>query len=307
MKIAIMGSGGVGGYFGGRLAQAGEDVTFIARGKHLEAIREQGLRIASPLGDHTVRPARATDDPAAIGPVDYVLFSVKMWDTEAAAEAIQPIVGPDTVVVSIQNGVDNEEKLARILGADQVAGGVAYIFASIAEPGLIRHNGQVARLVVGELDGKVTPRLEALRAVGARAGFGVEVSTDIRRTLWTKFLGNCASNGLTSVTRTPIGPVRDDPDLRALCVAVLQEVAAVGRAQGVHLPAETIDSVLAGMDRLPADSRTSTETDLARGNRLEVAGLNGHVVELGRRLGIPTPVNQFIYAVLKPHAGGRQV
>ncbi|HEX2170933.1 MAG TPA: 2-dehydropantoate 2-reductase [Dehalococcoidia bacterium] len=304
MRLAVMGAGGVGGYFGARLAQAGEDVTFIARGAHLAAMRESGLRVTSALGDCTITPAQATDDPAAIGPVDYVLFSVKMYDTESAAEAIRPLIGPDTAVISLQNGIDNEDKLACRLGAEHVVGGVSYIFAAIDQPGLIRHSGQMARLVVGELDGQITPRLEAFRAAGQQAGLQVDLSADIRQTLWLKFLSNCASNGLTSVTRTPIGPIREDPDLRALCTAALEEVAAVGRAEGINLPPNAVSSQLAGFDRLPYDSRSSTEQDLARGKRLEIAYLNGRVAELGRRHGIPTPVNHFIYTVLKPHAAG---
>lgn len=306
MKIAVMGTGGVGGYFGGRLAQAGLDVTFIARGQHLQAIRQNGLRVTSELGDFTIRPAQATADPAEVGPVDYVLFSVKMYDTETAGAAIRPLVGADTAVISLQNGVDNEAKLARLLGPEHVLGGVAYVFAAIAEPGSIEHSGRVARLVFGELDGRLTPRAEAFREACGKAGFEAEISTDIEKTLWTKFLGNCAGNGLSSVTRTSLGVIRDDPDLRAIYEECLREAVAVARAKGVKLDPDAVEKQLAGFDRLPHALRSSTEQDVARGNRLEVASLNGLVVQFGRELGIPTPVNHFIYAVLKPHAAGKQ-
>ena len=299
-----MGAGGVGGYFGARLAQAGEDVTFIARGKHLEAIRQQGLRVKSPVEDVTIRPARATSDPAEVGPVDFVLFGVKMYDTESAGEAVRPLIGENTAVISLQNGVDNEEKLASILGREHVMGGVSYIFAAIAEPGVIEHSSPVARLVFGEIDGRITPRAEAFRDACQRAGIDVEISTDIERTLWTKFLGNCAGNGLTSVCRTPLGPILDDPDPRDMYVACLREAEAVARAKGVRLDPNVIEQQLAGLDPMPAHLRSSTEQDLARGNRLEVESLNGLVTQLGRQLGIETPVNRFIYAVLKPHAAG---
>ncbi len=306
MKIAVMGAGGVGGYCGARLAQAGEDVTFIARGKHLDAMRRHGLRVRSPAGDVTIQPARATAEPTEVGPVDFVLFGVKMYDTEAAGEAVRPLVGADTAVISLQNGVDNEEKLARILGREHVLGGVVYIFAAIADPGVIEHSSPGARLVFGELDGRITPRAERFRDACQKAGLAVEISTDIEQTLWIKFLGNCAGNGLTSVCRTPIGRIRDDPDLRDLYRACLQEVEAVGRAKGVRLAPNVIETQMAGFERLPPHLRSSTEQDLARGNRLEVASLNGLVVQYGRELGIDTPVNRFIYAALKPHLMGRR-
>lgn len=304
MRIAVMGTGGVGGVFGARLAAAGEDVVFIARGEHLRAIQTDGLRIEAARNPLHIKPARATDSPATVGPVDLVLFAVKMWDTEAAAEQIRPLIGPDTGVISIQNGIDNEDKIAAILGPEHVLGGVAYIFATLAGPGRIEQ-ASPARLVVGELDGRQSPRLQAFAAACARAVVDCDIAPEIRQVLWTKFMSNCAGNGITSVTRTPVGPVRDDPDTRELYRRCLVEVAAVGRAKGVDLPEGVVDTLMAGLDRLPPHLRTSTEQDLARGNRLELDGLNGAVVRLGREMGVETPVNWFIYAVLKPHAAGR--
>ena len=305
MKIAVMGTGGVGGYFGGRLAASGQDVTFIARGDHLRAIRELGLLVRSHRGDFRVAPAQATDDPAAVGPVDAVMFCVKVWDTEAAAELVRPMVARDTGIVSFQNGVDNEERLAAILGPEHVLGGVAYVMSGVAEPGVIQQSGPMAKLVFGELHGIVTPRAEALLAACHGAGIEAELTAEVHRALWTKFLFLCALSGMTTLARSPIGPILQDPDTRQMFIDCMREVEAVARARGIDLPPDILEEQTAFADSRPPEFTSSMYLDLERGNRMELEWLSGAVVRLGRELGVPTPVNQLIYAALKLYAGGR--
>ena len=305
MRIAVMGTGGVGGYFGGRLAAAGEDVSFIARGAHLRAMREHGLRIVSALGDATVAPCQASDDPAAIGPVDLVLFTVKLYDTEAAAEAIRPLIGPDTGVVTFQNGITGPEVLADKLGAAHVLGGVAKIAAVIAEPGVIRHTGTMAELVFGELDGKKSRRVATLAAALEAAGVQHVVSDAIRREIWDKMVFLSACSGLTSLLRLPLGPIRADPDTRALLREGLAEALAVAQAADVDLPVGA-DEILGRIDRLPFEMKSSMLQDLEGGRRLELAWLSGTIARMGRDLGIPTPTHDVINAALKLHAEGRR-
>ena len=304
-RFAIMGSGGVGGYFGGRLAKAGMDVHFIARGAHLAAIREQGLRINSSLGDIHIEPAQATDNPADIGPVDYVLFATKLWDTQSAGEACRPLIGPETAVISLQNGVDAEDILAAILGVDHVMGGVSGISAVIGAPGVIDHAGDFATILFGELDGSRTARAERLMAVLVEAGIDAKMPGDIGKTIWLKFIFLVGLSALTSVTRKTIGPLREDPDCRALLADVLAETAAVARARGVDLDEDVADERLALIDGLPAAMSSSMAGDLARGNRLELDWLSGAVVRMGREQGVDTPANDFIHATLKLSADGR--
>ena len=303
-RFAIMGSGGVGGYFGGRLAQAGFDVSFIARGAHLAAMRERGLRLDSPFGDARIEPVRATDDPAEIGPVDYVLFATKLWDTESAGQACRPLIGPETAVISLQNGVDAEDRLGRILGADHVMGGVAAISAAIGAPGVIDHLGNFAKINFGELDGARTVRAERLLAALDEAGIDAVIADDIGKTIWNKFIFLVGLSALTSVTGKTIGPVRDDPDCRALLVRVLAENVAVARAKGIALDADSEAEGLAFLDNLPAAMTSSMAGDLARGNRLELDWLSGAVVRMGRELGVDTPANDFINTALKLSAAG---
>ena len=303
-RFAIMGSGGVGGYFGGRLAQAGFDVSFIARGPHLAAMRERGLRLDSPLGDAHIKSVRATDDPAEIGPVDYVLFATKLWDTESAAVACRPLIGPETAVISLQNGVDAEDRLARILGAGHVMGGVAAISSVIGAPGVIDHLGNFAKIIFGELDGARTARADRLMAALDEAGIDATIADDIGKTIWNKFIFLVGLSALTSVTGKTIGPVREDPDCRALLVRVLAENIAVARAHGIALDADSEAERLAFLDNLPAAMTSSMAGDLARGNRLELDWLSGAVVRMGREFGIDTPANDFIYTVLKLSAAG---
>lgn len=305
MKIAVLGPGGVGGYFGGRLAAAGEDVTFIARGAHLAAIRDTGLRVESANGDFHVHPARVTDDPATVGSVDVLLFAVKLFDTEAAAEFARPLVGPATTVVNLQNGVESEAITADILGSDRVMGGVAYIAAVIAEPGLVRQTGAFARLVFGELDGTLSDRGRRLEEACRRAGIDATLTPQIRVEIWRKFLMLAAVSSITAATRQPIGALRGDPDLRRLFENAIGEAAAVGRASGIALPPDAEAATMTLLDGLPAPMVASMVHDLNGGRRLELDRLGGAVVRLGAAVGVATPVHAALYAVLKPYLDGR--
>ncbi len=305
MKIAVVGAGGVGGYFGARLAAAGSDVALVARGAHLAAMQERGLAVLSPLGDVYLEKVNATDDPARVGPVDVVLFAVKLYDTESAGARLQPLLGPGTVVVSLQNGIDSEDRLAAVIGAERVAGGIAYISATIDAPGVIRHLNRQAKLAFGELGGRVSPRLEPLLAACRRAGFDAELSPAIETAIWEKFVFLAALAAATGAARLPIGPLLADADARALIADAMREVVAVGQAKGLALDAAIVDRALAFMRTLPPDMKASLAHDLDKGNRLEVEGLSGAVTRLGASLGVATPVHRTIYALLKLHGGGR--
>jgi 2-dehydropantoate 2-reductase len=306
MKIAVMGTGGVGGYFGARLAAAGNDVTFIARGAHLAAIRARGLTVTSANGDMHVHPARATDNPATVGPADAVLFTVKAWDTEEAANAIRPMVTPQTAVVPFQNGIDAIDGLTAVLGPTPVLGGSAYIAAVIAEPALIRHTGTMARIVFGEVDGQATERTATLLAECEKAGVDATVSPDIRKTIWEKFASLASLAGVTSLTQANVGGVRNDPGHRAMLEAAVAEVIAVGRSQGIALTGDLTDKIMKTIDRFPDGMRTSMQQDLERGSRLELPWLSGAVVRLGTAAGVPTPTHARVLEALLPHAEGRK-
>jgi 2-dehydropantoate 2-reductase len=301
MRIVVIGAGGVGGYFGARLAAAGHDVAIVARGAHLAAIREHGLRVQSPLGDLTVRvPAGA--DPAAFGPADVVLFCVKSYDTEAAAAATVPLLTTDTAVVSLQNGVDNEEKLAAVLGAEHVVGGAAFIFSTITEPGVVVHTGGPARIVFGELGGERSPRLERLREACADAGVSAGVSPEIRAVLWTKFAFICATAGMTAAVRLPLGDIRDSERSWAMFRRLFYEVVAVARALGVRLADDELEQQLGFVATLPATSYSSLHHDLTTGRRMELEALHGTVVRRAARHGVEVPASEAVYAILEPWA-----
>ncbi|WP_428671345.1 ketopantoate reductase family protein [Reyranella sp.] len=304
MRIAVVGAGGVGGGFGAALAKAGADVTFIARGAHLAAMKDKGLRIEGGRGETHLMPTRATDDPKTVGPVDYVLFCVKLWDVESAGEHIKPLVGPDTAVIPLQNGIDAPERLLPILGPQAVMGGVAQISASIVEPGVIRQVGTFMRMLFGELDGSRSPRGEALLAMCGKAGFDAVLSDQIVTELWMKFILLATNASLLALVRQPIGKVRDDPDLKQQWASAYNEVIAVGKARGVKLPADALERALAFNDSAPPAMKPSMALDLERGNRIELPWLGGKVVELGRQLGVPTPSHSLMYAALKPYVMG---
>jgi 2-dehydropantoate 2-reductase len=305
MRIAVIGAGGVGGAFGAALAKAGSDVTFVARGAHLAAMRTRGLKVLSPRGDVHLSPVQATDDPAGIGPVDVVVFCVKLWDVESAGAAIRPLVGPGTAVIPLQNGIDASERLIPILGKDVVMGGVAQISATIAEPGVIKQTGTFMRLVFGELDGRSSARGAAFHAVCQSAGFDAANSNEILTALWEKFVLLATNSSVVSLTRLPFGKLRDDPEVFALFEKGVAEVAAVGRARGVALPADLEARILKATRNLPPEMMPSMAIDLLRGNRLELPWLAGKVVALGRELGVPTPTYDIMYAALKPYANGK--
>lgn len=303
MKILVMGSGGIGGYFGAKLARAGEAVTFIARGAHLEAIRAHGLRIKSSGEGEFVVQALATDNPAEAGPADLVLFCVKSFDTEAAARALQPVVGPATAVLSLQNGVDNEEKIAAVVGPGHVLGGVAYVFATIESPGVIVHS-LGGRVVFGELDGGERARAGQIRETLERANIPAELSTQIQRALWEKYIFLVPLSGLTALTRCPIGVIRSVPETRRLFRQIVEELVALAKAAGITLAPDAAAAVMKATDNLAPTAHSSLHYDLTHGKRLELEALQGHAVRLGERLGVPTPICSAVYAALKPYVNG---
>lgn len=305
MKIAVIGAGGVGGYFGARLAAAGNEVHFVARGAHLKAMREQGLTVKSPFGDIALKPAHATDDPSTIGPVDIVLFCVKLYDTESAAAKLRPLIGPQTLVIPLQNGVDSAERLAGVVPQENVAGGVAYISATIEQPGVIAHLNKVHKLEFGRLDGKPDDRLAAFEAAGKAAGFVAAHRSDIGTALWEKFQFLASFAAITAGARVDNGAIQKTPELAALLRDAIAEVAAIARAKGVALPADAVDRSFATAANLPASMKASMAHDLDRGNRLEIEGLSGTIVRLGQELGIPTPVHRVFQAALLPFKDGK--
>jgi 2-dehydropantoate 2-reductase len=307
MRIAVVGAGGVGGGYGAALAKAGADVTFIARGAHLEAMKNKGLRLESPRGDIHLVPTQATDDPKTVGPVDIVLFCVKLWDVESAGAAIRPMVAADTAVIPLQNGVDAADRLAPILGRQAVMGGVANISATIGEPGVIRQTGTVLRMVFGELDGAKSARGEAFAALCTKAGIDGVLSTSIQTELWMKFILLASNASIMALARLPVGKLRDDPDIAPWFTTAYEEVAAVGRAAGVALPADAVERTLNFNRNAPPHLIPSMAVDLLRGNRIELPWLSGKVVELGKKHGVPTPTHAFMYATLKPYVMGKPV
>jgi 2-dehydropantoate 2-reductase len=304
MRIAVIGAGGIGAIYGAALAKAGADVVFVARGAHLAAIRETGLRIEGDRGETRIRPAQATDDIASIGPVDFALFCVKLWDVERAGAQLRPLIGPHTAVIPLQNGIDAAERLVPILGHDAVMGGTAFVTGAIAAPGVIRQTGAYQQMTFGELDGRSSERGGQLRDLCTAAGFDGVLSPDIMVPIWDKFILLVPLSGLNALTRLPLGKWRDDPDLVAIYESSLRETVAVGRAEGVRLPPNSAGKALAAMRSMPAHHMTSMGNDLIRGNRIELPWFAGKVVELGRRHAIPTPANAFIYAALKPYVNG---
>ena len=303
MRIAVMGSGGVGGYFGGRLAHGGADVSFVARGKHLAAMRADGLRIDGPEPIH-VKRVNATDDPKEIGVADLVLLCVKLWDTEHALTQIRPMVGPNTTVISFQNGVLKDQYLRAAFDERQLMGGVGYVATTIEAPGVIRQTGPMQRLLFGEFDGSRSPRAESFLAACLAGGINAELSSDIVREIWQKYVFLVGLSGTTTTIGKPIGPIRSNPQTRAFLHDVMQEVVDVARAHGAAVPADYAQVRLQLADDVSPDMTSSMHHDLQRGNRLEVNWLSGGVVKLGQEKGVPAPLNRAIADILALHADG---
>lgn len=306
MRIAVMAAGAVGGYFGARMAAAGHDVFFIARGAHLEAIKKDGLRIESVHGDLYLPKPNVTDDPAKVGPVDIVLFAVKLWDTEAGAEQTRPLLGPGTRVITLQNGVDSYERIAPIVGAERAIPGITYVVSVIDRPGVIKQASQFQSIICGTIDGKPDAPLQSFVDAAKAANINITLSDNIERDRWQKFIFLTATSGATAVTRQSMGPILADPDTRGLFRNIMRETLAVGRARGVALDESYVDERLAFADKnTPAGMKASMANDLDRGNRLELDWLAGRVSRLGKDLNVPTPVNDTIYAALKLHRMGK--
>ncbi|HAD25759.1 MAG TPA: 2-dehydropantoate 2-reductase [Alphaproteobacteria bacterium] len=306
MKIAVFGTGGMGAFFGGKLALAGNDVHFIARGAHLAAMRERGLTVTSPNGDFTVTPVQATDKPDQIGAVDIVLFCVKLYDVESAGAALGTLLSRDTsYVVTFQNGVEVADMLAPLIGKERILPGAAYVSANIVQPGVIGHVGSPGYMDFGELDGKLSDRAQQFIDCCAGAGFEARFQPDIMASLWSKFVLVAAFSGVMGLARAPLGIVRADTDARGLLEAALNEAEQVGRALGVTLPEHTAQSIFQMANALPHELKPSLLEDLEHGRRLEVEWLSGGVRRLGRQVGVATPVHDVIYSVLKLHADGQ--
>jgi 2-dehydropantoate 2-reductase len=307
MKILMMGSGGVGGFFGGHLARAGYDVAFVARGAHLTAMREHGLAIESEKhGNFHIPKVNATDDPASVGTVDIVVLSVKLWDTQTAIRAIKPVVGPDTGVLSLQNGVVKDDLLRAEFNAPAVMGGVAYVATHVSRPGVIHQVGVMQRIVVGEYNGQRSRRTEFLHTALAKAGVDAELSQDIRADIWKKYVFLVGLSAVTTAMRSTLGPIRANARTRAFLHEVIREAVAVGRALNVDLPQDYAEDRMRFADSLPEDMTSSMHHDLERGQPLEVNWLSGGVVQLGKSVGVPTPANQAICDILALQAAGRK-
>ena len=305
MKIAVIGAGGVGGYFGGRLAEAGNDVWFVARGRHLQEMKRCGLKVKSRLGDILVKPVQATEDPAEIGPVDLVIIAVKLWDTDAAIATAKKLLKADTAVVSLQNGIEAIDRLVAAFGKQRVLGGVCHIAAVISGPGIILHTGPMAKLTLGELDGSTSARLEALSAAAKDAKIDFVASTEIEKAIWHKYVFLSSFAGVTTLTRLPKGPIMAEPETRAMLKQAIAETVAVGRARGIKLADDLPDALIKFAEGLPDDMKSSMLGDLERGAKLELPWLSGTVAQLGASLGVATPVHKAIYQALKPYAEGR--
>lgn len=306
MRITVIGAGGVGGYFGARLARGGCDVGFVARGAHLAALQELGLRVESGLGEIYLPKVRASDDPAALGPADLVFLCVKLWDTDSALKAASPILGPETAIISFQNGVQKDDVLRRIVGERKVIGGVGYIGSRIGKPGVIIHTGTMQRLVFGEYDGTASPRVVALHEACVRGGIDSEISDDIRRVIWEKFVFLVGLSATTTAMRSTLGPIVRNPVARAFLLDVMREVVAVGRAHGVRLPEDFAEKRLAFCDGLPSEMDSSMHADLDSGKRLEVDWLSGAVFELGKAVDVSAPLNRAVHDLLALQTQGMQ-
>jgi 2-dehydropantoate 2-reductase len=300
MKIMVMGTGGVGGYYGGLLAKQGHEVTFIARGAHLKAMRANGLQIKSIFGDFVVAPVRATDTPAEAGPVDFILFCVKTYHTDEAVQAILPAIGAQTIVLSLQNGIDAAERIGKVVGAEHLIGGVTYISSALESPGVVKQISQFRRIVLGEFDGALSPRIQSIQEVLQNTGVAVEVTDDILKFLWTKFVFISATSSLGCLTRLPIGEYRNVPETRALLVKLMQEVETLAKAHGAKLDGDIIQKTLEFIDNSAPHIKPSMQLDVEAGRRTELESMVGVIGRKGREAGLATPIADFVYASLLP-------
>jgi 2-dehydropantoate 2-reductase len=304
MRMAVMAAGAVGGYFGGRMAAAGHEVTFIARGAHRDAIRRGGLRIESALGDLHLKDLNVADDPKRVGPVDVVLFAVKLWDTETAGEQTRALVGSNTRVITLQNGVDSVERLAPILGDDVTIGGATYVVTTIAKPGVVRHTGARAEVRCGRLDRRPDAVLAGYVQQMKAANIDITLADHMLLDIWKKFVLLSGTSGITASTRQPLGVTRDDEDMRAFFYQLMHETIGVGRAAGVEFPPGFAAELDRWVASFPPTMKASMANDLDAGRRLELDWLAGKVVALGRKYGIATPGHEAVYAILKPYRMG---
>ena len=300
MRITVFGTGGVGGYFGGRLARAGEDVTFIARGEHLRAIRTTGLRVDSRDSDFVIYPARATDDVSEVGETDLVILGVKAWQAPEAARAIKPIVGANTTVLPLQNGVEAVPQLVDELGRDNVVGGLCRIVSFVVEPGHIRHAGFTPSIIIGELDNQRTDRIVNIEQVFKRAGLEITIAADIQVALWMKFLFIASFSGVGAMANAPAGVIRSDPNWRTQILKAMEEIYTLAHARGINLPPDSIGTVMRAVDALPEDATSSMQRDIAAGKPSELEAQNGAVVRMAHEIGVDVPTHTLIYETLKP-------
>jgi len=300
MRITVFGTGGVGGYFGGRLARAGEDVTFIARGEHLQAIRTTGLRVDSRDSDFVIYPAKATDDVSEVGETDLVILGVKAWQVPEAAHAIKPIVGANTTVLPLQNGVEAVPQLVEELGKENVIGGLCRIVSFVVEPGHIRHAGFTPSIIIGELDNQRTDRIVNIEQVFKRAGLEITIAADIQVALWMKFLFIASFSGVGAMANAPAGVIRSDPNWRTQILKAMEEIYTLAHARGINLPPDSIDTVMRAVDALPEDATSSMQRDIAAGKPSELEAQNGAVVRMAHEIGVDVPTHTLIYETLKP-------
>lgn len=300
MRILVFGTGGVGGYFGGRLAHGGEDVTFIARGEHLRAIRSSGLKVDCPTGDFVVFPAKATDDVREVGEVDLIIVAVKAWQVPEVARAMKPLVGPNTTVLPMQNGVDAVPQLVAELGSSNVIGGLCRIISFVVAPGHIRHAGLRPSIIIGELDNRRTDRINKIEQMFKRAGLEITIAADIQVALWTKFLFIASFSGVGSIANAPAGVLRTDPKWRMQMVKAMEEIYALAHAHGIQLPPDSVEKVMASVDGLAEDATSSMQRDIIAGKPSELESQNGAVVRLAREVGVEVPTHELIYLTLRP-------
>ena len=299
MRIAVFGTGGVGGYFGGRLAHAGHDVTFVARGEHLRAIKASGLKVDSPAGDFVIFPATATDDVKEVGEVDLVIVGVKAWQVPEAASQMKPLVGSSTTVLPLQNGIEAASQLVAELGRERVIGGLCRIVSFVVEPGHIRHTGFTPTIIIGELDNRRTERIATIENVFKGASLDITIAADIQVALWTKFLFIASFSGIGAIANAPAGVIRKDPKWRAQMISAMEEIYALAHARGVNLPADSVATVMASVDGLHEDATSSMHRDIAAGRSSELEAQNGAVVRMARENGIEVPTHELIYKLLK--------